>query len=103
MSRFDWGSFPLFAIDDESATLVAGVEGHRIWITDVVVECGIDTTMQLTDSDDDEIFPAVNSVSISNLAAPIRVGSGKGVKCVKSGLNDAKVWIGYYLEPESHV
>lgn len=104
MTRFGWGSTPYTVVktaSDASAVTAPG-EGKRLWVTDVVIGCGTDTTMALTDSDDNALFPACNEATASNLSAPIKVTENKGLKTVKVGANAAGIFIGYYIEDIAH-
>ena len=100
MSRFEWGSTPLIHILFDTDIDAPGV-GKRIWITDLFIECGANTSIGLSDDDSEVIVPSVNSID-HTFAAPIKVAENSGVSVDVTGVGSTRIIIGYYIEGADH-
>jgi len=100
-NRFGWGSTPLLHILSDTAIDAPGT-GKRIWITDLFIECAVNTTLALKEPDGGEfITPAINKID-HTFDAPIKIAENKGVDINKTGAGLAVIMIGYYIEGADH-
>ena len=100
-NRFGWGSTPLLHILTDTDIDAPG-EGLRIWITDIVIECAVGTTLALNEAGGgSEIIPAFSNLD-HTFAAPIKLEEDTGVEIEKVGAGMSVIMIGYYIEGARH-
>jgi len=99
--RFGWGSTPLIHILTDTDIDAPG-EGKRIWITDLFIECGANTSIGLSEIISAEvIIPSVQNMD-HTFAAPIKLGDNVGVSIDITGVGSTRIVIGYYIEGAAH-
>jgi len=100
MNRFGWGSTPLIHILTDIDIEAPG-DGKRIWVTDLFIECGANTTLQLKEVGGDFITPSASKID-HTFAAPIKCATNTGISVEKTGIGLAVIIIGYYIEGATH-